>query len=131
MNVRRGDVCLARLDPAVGSEQQKTRPVVVVQNDIDNRFSPVTIAVPVTSRSGDPAYPTQVLLPGGEGGLARPGMVLCNQVRALDKARLIRRLGTLGPDTMLLVDEGLRAALALDDSRPLDASDEVLGGADD
>lgn len=112
--VRRGDVCIARLDPTQGSEQRKTRPVVIVQNDIDNVFSPILIAVPVTSRGAGKEYPTEVRLEPPEGGLSRGGVILCNQVRALDKSRLVRRMGRLTQETMRQVDEALKAALGLE-----------------
>lgn len=114
MAVRRGEVHLARLDPAQGSEQRKTRPVVIVQNDIDNRFSPVTIAAPVTSRQFDESYPTQVRFLAPEGGLERDSAILCNQVRVLDRGMPLARTGAMSAETMERVDEALRAALDLD-----------------
>lgn len=104
-----------RLDPTEGSEIAKTRPALVVQNDIGNRFSNVTIIAPITSRYDAELYPTEVLVEPPEGGLKSAGVVLLNQVRAIDKRRLGRRLGTLRPSTMTLVNEALAISVGLVD----------------
>lgn len=111
---RRGEVYLVRFDPSVGAEIQKTRPAVVIQNDVGNRASPVTIVAAIRSRR-DPGriYPTDVLVPKGEGGLTAESVVLANQIRSVDKRRLGKRLGRLRPGTMGQVEQALLISLGL------------------
>ena len=101
---RRGDVYLVNFDPTIGAEVKKTRPAVVIQNDIGNRWSPITIVAAMTSRFEDPLYPTEVLVKASEGGLAIDSVVLLNQLRSVDKARLVRRLGALKSQTVREID---------------------------
>jgi len=110
---KRGDVYLVALDPTQGSEIAKTRPAVVIQNDIGNRFSDVTIVAPVTSKYDSELYPTEVLVRAPEGGLKTDSVVLLNQIRAVDKRRLSRRLGTLHPSTMALLNDALAISVGL------------------
>lgn len=102
-------------DPTQGSEIAKTRPAVTIQNDIGNRFSDVTIVAPITSKYSTELYPTEVLVNAPEGGLKVDSVVLLNQIRAIDKRRLTRRLGTLDPATMALVNEALAISVGLTD----------------
>jgi len=111
--VRRGDVYLVAFDPTVGAEIRKTRPAVVIQNDIGNRYSPLTIVAAITSRLGEPLYPHQVLIRAAEGGLAVDSAILLNQIRTIDKRRLLRRLGTLERGTMAHVNRALQISLGL------------------
>ena len=111
--VRRGEVYLVELDPTRGSEIKKTRPAVIVQNDVDNRYSPITIVAPITSKFDAKLYPTEVLLKPPEGGLRTDSVVLLNQIRSVDKSRLGRRLGALKPATTMLLNEALAIVLAL------------------
>jgi mRNA interferase MazF len=110
---RRGDVYLVNFDPTIGAEVKKTRPAVVIQNDIGNRWSPITIVAAMTSRFEDPLYPTEVLVKASEGGLAADSVVLLNQLRSVDKARLGRRLGALKAQTVREVDRALLLSLGL------------------
>jgi mRNA interferase MazF len=110
---KRGDVFLASLDPVVGSEQGKTRPVVIIQNDIANQFSPVVIVAAVTKALSRKDYPTEVFVEAPEGGLKRDSLILLNQVRTIDKQRLISHWGKLQPSTLEKVDEALRISLGL------------------
>ena len=110
---RRGDVYLVNFDPTIGAEVKKTRPAVVIQNDIGNRWSPITIVAAMTSRFEDPLYPTEVLVRASEGGLAVDSVVLLNQLRSVDKARLVRRLGALKSQTVREVDRALLLSLGL------------------
>ncbi len=112
---KRGDVFLVRFDPTQGAEIAKTRPAVIIQNDIGNRFSDLTIAAPITSKYDAELYPTEVLIKAPEGGLKTDSVALLNQIRAVDKRRLGRRLGTLHASTMLLVDESLAVSVGLAD----------------
>jgi mRNA interferase MazF len=111
---RRGDVFLVAFDPALGAEIQKTRPALILQNDVGNEHSPVTIVAAVTSnvlRQG----PTSVLVHAREGGLSVDSVVLLNQIRTVDKRRLVKRLGAVNPATMKRVDQALMISLALID----------------
>jgi mRNA interferase MazF len=110
---RRGDVYLVAFDPTVGAEIRKTRPALILQNDIANRRSPVTIVAAITSQSDDELYPTEVRVGSREGGLAKDSVVLLNQMRSIDKRRLVRKLGHLHPSTMAEVDRALAISVGL------------------
>ncbi len=110
----RGDVVVVNLDPAIGSEPNKRRPCVVIQNDTGNKFSPVTIVAAITDAENVPKrYPVDVPLNQGEGGLTRNSVVQCNMVRCVDGQRVIGTLGKLSPKTMQEVDRALKISLAL------------------
>lgn len=111
---KRGEVYLVSLDPTIGSEISKTRPAVVLQNDIDNRYSSVTIIAAISSKV-EQLYPTEVLVKSGGGGLDKDSRVLLNQVRTIDKQRLVKKLGTLTKETMSHVDQSLKVSLGLTD----------------
>ena len=111
--IRRGEIYTASLDPVVGSEQGGTRPVVVIQNDIGNRYSPTVIILAITSATGKPALPTHVCVAAGSGGLARDSMILAEQMRTLDKRRLLSRIGMLEEDSMRLIDRAVCMSLQL------------------
>ncbi|HEX3528950.1 MAG TPA: type II toxin-antitoxin system PemK/MazF family toxin [Thermoanaerobaculia bacterium] len=104
--IERGDVYRVSLDPVLGSEIGKTRPAVVIQNDLANRSSPTVTVVPVSSKV-DRVFPFQVLIKAGEGGLERDSKALCEQIRTLSRARLLKRLGRLSPERLAEI----RAAL--------------------
>lgn len=110
---RRGDVWLADLDPVIGSEQGKTRPVVIIQNDVANEYSPVVIVAAITTAVGPKEYPTEVRVSAPEGGLKKDSVILLNQIRTIDKRRLIERWGELTPETMRKLDEALMISLGL------------------
>ncbi len=110
---RRGEVYLVAFDPTVGREIKKTRPALVLQNDIANRHSSITIVAAITSQFEGRLYPTEVLVKMPEGGLRTDSVVLLNQIRSVDKKRLIRRLGRLKPATMRQVDRALAISLSL------------------
>jgi len=113
--IRRGDVVLVNLDPTVGSEIGKTRPAVVVQNDVGNRFSATVIVVAITSYSLRKAtFPVCVEIASGEAGLSRRSIANASQIRTVDRARLADApLGRLMVPTMKALDEALRLSLAL------------------
>ncbi|MCX6799472.1 MAG: type II toxin-antitoxin system PemK/MazF family toxin [Candidatus Diapherotrites archaeon] len=115
MMMRRGDIVLAKLDPVVGSEQGKTRPCLVVQNDLSNELGPTTIIVPFTSTITDKCYPTAVIVEAEESGLNEKSAILCNQIRTISaEHRIIKKISTLKPIAMLKVDDALRTSLGLD-----------------
>ena len=109
--MKRGDVYRANLDPVQGSEQGGVRPVVIVQNDLGNRHSPTVIIAPLTSQRKKLSQKTHVPVEPPEGGLKYPSLVLCEQLRTLEKTRLDRYLGSLGEKTLLRVDAALCEAL--------------------
>ena len=111
--VLRGELYLADLDPVVGSEQGGTRPVLVIQNNVGNRYSPTVIILAVTSQMHKARLPTHVPIEAQGHGLARDSVVLAEQVRTLDKRRLHERLGELSPDRMHKVAQALRVSLGL------------------
>lgn len=110
---RRGEVYLARFDPALGAEIKKTRPALILQNDIANRYSPITIVAAITSQFEEPLYPTEVLVRAPEAGLKVNSVVLLNQVHSYDKSRLVRKLGRLEPETMDQVDQAIKISFGL------------------
>jgi len=110
---RRGEVYLVAFDPTLGAEIRKTRPALILQNDVANRHSAITIVGALTSQFNEPLYPTEVLLLPPEGGVRKPTVVLLNQVRSIDKRRLIRQLGRLKPATMARVDTALMVSFGL------------------
>lgn len=109
----RGDIWLAKLDPTIGSEQGKTRPVVIIQNDVANEYSPVVIIAAITTALGPKEYPTEVQVKAPKGGLRKDSVILLNQIRTIDKQRLIERWGKLNPEMMKKVDEALKVSLGL------------------
>jgi mRNA interferase MazF len=109
---KRGEVFLVAFDPTRGAEIQKTRPALILQNDIGNKHSPLTIVAAITSnvqRQG----PTSVVVRKPEGGLDVDSVILLNQIRTIDRQRLIKRLGTLRPETMKQVEQALMISLGL------------------
>lgn len=108
---RRGEVWLVNFNPGRGSEQKGTRPALIVQNDIGNQYASTTIVAAITTTLKK--YPVTVLADRHEGGLKEPSMINLAQILSIDKARLIRKLGTLKPNTMLEVDEALQISLGL------------------
>ncbi|MBR5381886.1 MAG: type II toxin-antitoxin system PemK/MazF family toxin [Oscillospiraceae bacterium] len=111
--VKRGDIYYADLSPVVGSEQGGMRPVLIVQNDVGNRFSPTVIAAAITSQTGKARLPTHIELTGGGFGLKRNSVVLLEQVRTIDKRRLKERMGQLDDKAMSRVDLALAVSFGL------------------
>ena len=111
-SIERGDVFLVNYDPTVGAEVRKTRPAVVVSNDINNRHSPIVSIAPITSNVSR-IYSFEVEIPAGMGGLIKPSKVMVNQTRAIDKLRLAKKTGRLSEDAMTRLDSALRLHYAL------------------
>jgi mRNA interferase MazF len=111
--VTRGDVYLVNFDPTVGSEIRKTRPVLIIQNDVANRYSPVTIVAAITSKFDDELYPTEVLLPAGRAGLKQDSVIVFDQIRTVDKGRLIKKLGRVDDLALRRADTALSISLGL------------------
>ena len=113
MSPRRGEVYLVNFDPTLGAEVKKTRPALVIQNDIANQHSPITIVAAITSKFDQKLYPTEVAILAGEGGLTLDSVAMLNQVRSIDHQRLVKRLGALKPETMAQVNKAIRISLSL------------------
>jgi mRNA interferase MazF len=109
---KRSEVYYVSFDPTVGVEIRKTRPALIIQNDVGNTHSPATIVAAITATTRE-TYPYEVSLPAGEGGLPKNSIVLLNQIRTIDKKRLGRKLGTISAETMRKVDRALAISLGL------------------
>lgn len=114
MNVKRGELYYADLSPVVGSEQGGVRPVLVVQNDTGNKYSPTVIAAAVTSKLSKARLPTHIELPQAF-GLSKDSVILLEQIRTIDKKRLMSRIGELPPATMRRVNRAILISLGFDD----------------
>ncbi len=113
-DLRRGDLYLCSFDPTVGHEIKKTRPALVIQNDIGNRFSPLTIVAAVTSAVSPVSYPVEVVVdPNTGNGLDVRSSIRLDQIRTVDRERMVRRLGVVDRGTMSKVDEALKISLGL------------------
>ncbi len=111
---RRGEIYLTALDPTIGREIQKTRPALIIQNDVSNRLSEITIVAPITSTVRFPLNPVHVLLAADQStGLSVTSVALLNQIRAVDRKRLIKRLGTVDDETLERTDEAIKISLGL------------------
>ncbi len=109
----RGELYIADLDPVVGSEQGGLRPVLVVQNDTGNRYSPTVVVLAVTSQLQKARLPTHVQVPAAGHGLQKDSVILAEQMRTLDKRRLHERIGLLSPEYMKSVARALAVELGL------------------
>jgi len=112
---KRGEIYLVNFDPTVGAEIQKTRPALILQNNIANRYGAVTIVAAITSYKREKLYPTEVLIKALETGLRVDSVVVLNQIRSIDKQRLTRKLGQVESVTMRRVDSALQISLGLVD----------------
>lgn len=109
--IKRGELYYADLSPVIGSEQGGVRPVLVVQNDIGNKYSPTVIAAAVTSKMTKAKLPTHIELCANDYGLSKDSVVLLEQIRTIDKRRLKERIGLLSDTMMSLVDNALLISL--------------------
>src|SRR5476651_620386 len=109
---RRGEIYLVAFDPTVGHEIKKTRPAVIIQNNVSNQYSPISIVAAISSQFGDPPHPREVVI-RTKSGLSKPSAVILNQIRSVDRKRLIKRLGVVDAATMRKVDEALTISLGL------------------
>ncbi len=115
MNVKRGDIYYADLSPVIGSEQGGVRPVLVVQNDIGNRYSPTVIIAAITSQINKAKLPTHIEIIASEYGLPKDSVILLEQIRTVDKRRLEEKIGHLDEDMMGKVNDALLISLGLID----------------
>jgi mRNA interferase MazF len=111
---RRGEIYLVEFDPTRGHEIRKTRPAIVIQNDVSNQYSPITIVAVISSSFGNPPHPREVLLqPSRVTGLSHASAVILNQIRSIDRQRLVKRIGRVDSTTLQRVDDALRISLGL------------------
>ncbi len=113
MNIKRGEIYYADLSPVVGSEQGGIRPVLIIQNDVGNRYSPTVIAAAITSQKDKTKLPTHISVEANDCGLAKDSIVLLEQVRTIDKKRLKEKMGSLDNSSMVMVDKALSVSFGL------------------
>jgi len=113
MNIKRGDIYYADLSPVVGSEQGGLRPVLIVQNDIGNRYSPTVIAAAITSKMTKTKLPTHIDVVADDVGLAKDSVILLEQIRTIDKTRLKEKMGHLSDSTMTDVNNAITVSFGL------------------
>ena len=113
-NVKRGDIYYADLSPVVGSEQGGLRPVLIIQNDVGNKYSPTVIAAAITSKMDKTKLPTHIDVYAERVGLAKDSVILLEQVRTLDKRRLKEKMGHLDDEVMSAVNSALAVSFGLD-----------------
>lgn len=114
MKIKRGEIVLANLEPVVGSEQGRIRPVLIIQNDLSNEFSPTTIVAPITSKIYTKEFPTNVEILPEDSSLKIKSTILLNQIRTIDKSRIIRKFIKLDENVMKKVDFAIKISLSLD-----------------
>jgi mRNA interferase MazF len=110
---KRGEIYLTALDPALGHEIKKTRPALVIQNNVSNQFSSTTIVAAITSKVSTPPYPNETIIQPGRSGLVVVSTVRLDQIRTVDRQRLLTRLGSVDSDSMAAVDQAIKASLGL------------------
>lgn len=115
MAVKRGDIFYADLSPVIGSEQGGIRPVLVVQNDIGNKYSPTVIIAAITSQINKAKLPTHIEISSAEYGLNKDSVILLEQIRTIDKRRLKEKIGHISDELMEKVNEGLNISFSLKD----------------
>ena len=115
MDIKRGDIFYADLSPVVGSEQGGIRPVLIVQNDVGNRYSPTVIAAAITSQRFKTKLPTHISVNADSCGLSKDSVVLLEQIRTLDKQRLRERMGNLQDSDMNRIDTALSVSMGLNE----------------
>ena len=114
MSIKKGDLYFADLSPVTGSEQGGVRPVLVVQNDVGNKYSPTIIVAAITSKKNKADLPTHVAIDADGNGLSKNSIILMEQLRTIDKRRLKEKIGHLDVDVMQKVDEALGVSFGLD-----------------
>lgn len=116
MEIFRGDVVYVNLEPKIGSETGKKRPCLIIQNNINNKYAPATIIAVITSKrrlENKKKYPTHVWINKGEGGLTIDSIIQCEQIRTIDKSRIIKKIGHLNDDFMQKVEEAIKIILSM------------------
>lgn len=120
-NIKRGEIYWVDFEPVGGSEQGRLRPALVIQNDVGNRYSPITIVIPLTSRVSEKPYPQNVLFEAGVAGLPKNSELVTNQIRAVDTSRVRDRLGSVPDKLMEAVETAILLTLGMEScTRPLE-----------
>ena len=114
MEIKRGEIVLVNFEPVKGSEQGGVRPSLIIQNDIFNKYSPTTIVAPITSKLFKKEYPTNVIIKKEESSLSLNSTILLNQIKTIDKSRIMKKISFLDNFTMNKVDRAIKASLDLD-----------------
>lgn len=112
--IRRGDIVLVNFEPVMGSEQGGIRPAVIIQNDVFNTYSPITIIAAMTSKITSKKYLTSVFVSKQDSKLEKDSTILLNQIRAIDKSRIMKKMSSLDSFTMSKVNKALKISLGLD-----------------
>ena len=113
MTVKRGELWLADLNPTRGSEQAGTRPVLIFQNNLINKYTTTILAIPLTTNLRRASLPSCVQISKGEGGLANDSVALCHQLRVLDKTRLMRKLGEVSLETITVIESCVKFTMGI------------------
>jgi mRNA interferase MazF len=113
VEINRGDIVIVNLEPVKGSEQGGIRPCLVIQNDLGNKFSPLTIVAPFTSRKMNKDYPTNVRVLKSESRLDKDSTILLNQINSIDKLRITKKISSLNDEIMDKVDMAIKISLGL------------------
>jgi len=113
VNVKRGDIYYADLSPVIGSEQGGVRPVLVIQNDVGNKYSPTIIVAAITSQINKARLPTHIEINAQDYGLPKDSVVLLEQIRTIDKKRLRDKIGKFNEDIMVEVDDALKVSIGI------------------
>src|SRR3989338_10148736 len=115
MDIKRGDIVLVGLDPVVGSEEGKISPALVIQNDLGNKYSPTIIVAPITSKIFNKEFPTNVAIEEHSSGLEKESTILLNQIRTIDKSRIIKKISKENEIIMKKADLAIKVSLGLKD----------------
>ena len=126
--ILRGDVFLADLSPVIGSEQGGKRPVLIIQNDVGNHFSTTVIVAAITAKNTKANIPTHIEIKKDQFGFERDSVVLLEQLRTIDKVRILEKITQVDAEFMQTINEGLKVSLGLEQGKP---SDENLEGCFD
>ncbi len=110
----RGEIVIVNLEPVEGSEQGGIRPVLIIQNDVLSKHAPTTIIAPITSKEYSKEYPTNVIIKKEDSKLNKDSTILLNQIRTIDKKRIIKKISSLDNFTMNKVDKAIKISLGLD-----------------
>lgn len=114
LKIKRGDVVLVNLEPVVGSEQGKTRPAVIIQNNLGNEYSPTTIVAPITSKVFTKEFPTNVFIAQEDSKLKEDSTILLNQIRTIDKSRIIKKMNNLSAEIIAKINMAIKISLDLE-----------------
>ena len=115
VEIKRGSIFLANLEPVQGSEQGGIRPVLILQNDTSNKHSPITIIAAITSKEFNKEFPTNVLVSKTDSGLNKDSTILFNQIKTIDKSRILKKIISLDQFLMSQVDMAIKISLGLND----------------